>query len=169
MEDALARPRLCLELLELDSSEKKQMRYLRLVTFTCLWLLLLLSPFATQAEDHAKPKAADKPAKVNPSDVVGSVFGKPVTAAGVGLKKPIDKTLHFDSRNNAQWELMGRIMKAFGTALRDRFVKEQKIEATAEEIDSFMWAMRKSRTNGEGLRSSTSQSESRPSRTKSSR
>ena len=58
---------------------------------------------------------------------------------------PVDTKLRFDARNKAQWELMGRIMKAFGAPLRDRFVKEQKVEATTEEIDSFVWAMQKSR------------------------
>ncbi len=69
-----------------------------------------------------------------PSGVVGSVYDKPVTAADIGMSGPIDVTVQFDSRDAAHWELMGRVMRAFGGPVIERFVADRKIEATAEEI-----------------------------------
>jgi len=80
--------------------------------------------------------AEESPA-VQPRRVVGSVYGKVVTAADVGLTAPIDPAVQFDSRDQARWELMQRIVKTFGMPIVDRFVKQQKIEATADEIEAF--------------------------------
>ncbi|HEX5106093.1 MAG TPA: hypothetical protein VFV87_19875, partial [Pirellulaceae bacterium] len=50
----------------------------------------------------------------------------------------------FDARDTAHWELMGRIMTAFGSPVVDRFVKDQKIEATVDEIEKYKCNFRKS-------------------------
>ncbi|QDU42119.1 hypothetical protein Mal52_05740 [Symmachiella dynata] len=81
--------------------------------------------------------SADEPPKVPPSPTVGSVYGKAVTAADIGLTAPIDPTVQFDARDTARWKLMGRIITAFGVPVVERFVKKQKINATAAEIEKF--------------------------------
>jgi hypothetical protein len=68
------------------------------------------------------------------SQTVGSVYGKAVTAADIGLSAPIDPAIQLDTRDTAQWELMRRIVTAFGGPVVERFVKRQKIEATRDEI-----------------------------------
>jgi hypothetical protein len=80
---------------------------------------------------------ADEPAKTDPSRVVGSVYGKPITSADIGLTAPIDPAVRFDSTNRDQWELMGRVMQAFGGPVLDRFVAQRKIDTTVDEIKAF--------------------------------
>ena len=87
---------------------------------------------------------AGEPTKTLPGRTVGSVYGKAVTAADVGLTAPIDPGVRFDARDTARWKLMGRIMTAFGGPVMDRFVERQKIEATADEIEKFKSNLRKS-------------------------
>jgi hypothetical protein len=87
--------------------------------------------------------SADEPPTIQPSRTVGSVYGKTVTAADIGLTAPIDAAVRFDSRNAAQWEAMGRIMTTFGGPVVDRFVKQQKIDAAANEIEAFRRNWRK--------------------------
>jgi hypothetical protein len=87
--------------------------------------------------------SADEPPKAPLGRTVGSVYGKAVTAADIGLTAPIDPAVQFDSRDAARWELMGRIMTTFGGPVVDRFVKRQKIEATADEIEKFKSNSRK--------------------------
>ena len=43
--------------------------------------------------------SADEPPTIQPSRTVGSVYGKTVTAADIGLTAPIDPAVRFDSRN----------------------------------------------------------------------
>ncbi len=88
---------------------------------------------------------AEEPSPTPSSRTVGSVLGKPVTAADLGLTAPIDPTVKFDARDTARWRLMGRVMTTFGGPIMDRFVREQKIEATAEEIEQFQRKMQKTR------------------------
>ena len=57
----------------------------------------------------------------------------------------MDRGVRFDARETVRWKLMGRIMTAFGGPVMDRFVEEQKIEATAEEIERFKRNLRRSR------------------------
>lgn len=71
------------------------------------------------------------------NQAVGSVYGKTVTAANIGMTGPIDPTVKFDSRDTERWKLMGRILTAFGKPVSDRFIKQHKIEATAKEIESY--------------------------------
>jgi hypothetical protein len=86
---------------------------------------------------------ADEPPNTPPSRIVGRVFGKAMTAADIGLTAPIDPAVKFDARDTAQWELMGRILKTFGSPVVERFVKQQKIEATTGEIARFKSNSRK--------------------------
>lgn len=79
---------------------------------------------------------ADEPQKPA-SRTIGSVYGKAVTAADVELTGPIDTTIKFDSRDRALWDQMGRIQRALGGPILERFVKNEKIEATADEIKKF--------------------------------
>ena len=102
--------------------------------------LMLLAP--TLFTFLALP-SADEPLKSPPSRTVGSVYGKAVTAADIGLTAPIDPAVQFDSRDTARWELMGRIMTTFGGPVVDRFVKRRKIEATVDEIEKFKSNSRK--------------------------
>jgi len=84
------------------------------------------------------PLRAESPATTQSSStVVGSIYGKTVTAADVGLTVPIDPTVQFDSRETATWELMGRILTAFGKPVIDRFIEEKRIEVTADEIKAL--------------------------------
>jgi hypothetical protein len=68
---------------------------------------------------------------------VGSVYGKAITAADIGLSAPVDPAIQFDSGDTARWELMRRITRTFGGPIVERFVKEKKIEATRDEITQF--------------------------------
>ena len=103
--------------------------------------LMLLAPAVLA---FLPPLAAEEPPQPPASRTVGSVYGKAVTAADVGLTGPIDPDVRFDARDTAQWEQMGRIMRTFGGPIVERFVKRQKIEATAEEIKKFQINFRKS-------------------------
>jgi len=94
---------------------------------------LLLASLATAAEE---PEFSQT--------VVGTVFGKAVTAKDVGLKAPIDPTVKFDARDNELWEQRGRISKRFGKPISDRFAEQEKIEVTPEEIARFQLTMHKS-------------------------
>src|SRR4051794_37463305 len=81
----------------------------------------------------AEPAKPDAP-QVDPARVVGSVYGKPITAGDIGLQTPIDVSVKFDSRDEARWELMGRITLKFGQPVVARFIAERKAEPTAEEL-----------------------------------
>jgi hypothetical protein len=83
------------------------------------------------------PVRAGEPTKSPTSHVVGSVYGKAITAADIGLTAPIDPAIRFDARDKERWELRGRIAQAFGKPVADRFVRERKIDATADEIEEF--------------------------------
>ncbi len=98
------------------------------------WLLFALALPACLA-----PLRAEEPPTSELSRAVGSVYGKTITAADIGLTAPIDTTLKFDSRHAELWGLMGRITKAFGKPISDRFVEEHKhkIDATEGEIAAF--------------------------------
>jgi hypothetical protein len=89
------------------------------------------------------PLRGEEPAKTRASRIVGSVFGKPVTADDIGLSAPIDPARRFNSTDNAEWERMGRVMAKFGGPVLERFVVQQKIDATAEEISAFRRYTRK--------------------------
>ena len=80
---------------------------------------------------------ATEPPAVAPELVVGSVYGKPITAADIGLTTQIAPGVEFDSRDRGKWALMGRISTTFGGPVLNRFVEERKIEATDEEIALF--------------------------------
>ena len=83
------------------------------------------------------PLSAKEPPAIPAVRTVGSIFGKAITAADIGLTAPIDVAVKFDARDRERWKLMGRIMTAFGKPVLDRFVKEQKIDATDLEIAQF--------------------------------
>jgi len=83
------------------------------------------------------PLTAAEPPTSDLSRVVGSVYGKTVTAADIGLTAPIDTSLKFDARDTEQWKLMERITTAFGKPISDRFVKEHEINVTGAEIAAF--------------------------------
>jgi hypothetical protein len=89
---------------------------------------------------------AEEPPSTPPDRKVGSVYGKSVTAADIGLTAPVDTAVRFDSRDKQLWELRGRIVRAFGKPVADRFVKQRTIDATADEIEAFK---RNSRKGGE--------------------
>lgn len=84
---------------------------------------------------------AEEPSAIPPDQVVGSVYGKAITAGDVGLTAPIDALVQFDARDTARWQLMSRIAQAFGKPIADRFIEEHKIDATAEEIAGFKKSM----------------------------
>ena len=107
---------------------------------------LILSGAALSAAPAPLP--ADGPPALPPETVVGTVFGKPVTAADVGLTKRIRPTVEFDSRDRKLWEQMGRITKAFGGPVMKRFVERQKFEATDEEVQKFVRISRERQEQG---------------------
>jgi hypothetical protein len=82
-------------------------------------------------------------AEMPPGRAVGSVYGKTVTAADIGLNAPLDPAVQFDARDTARWELMRRITRTFGAPVVERFVKQEKIEATPDEIMKFKSSFRK--------------------------
>ncbi|MCH8840255.1 MAG: hypothetical protein IH831_06180, partial [Planctomycetes bacterium] len=94
---------------------------------------------------YIAPLSAEESPLIQPSRVVGSVNGNAITAADIGLTAPIDTSLKFDARDTQQWKLMGRVAKAFGKPISDRFVKERKIDATEEEIAAFKKTSREQR------------------------
>jgi hypothetical protein len=102
------------------------------------WMLLAPALFSSLAL-----LSAEEPPKTLPGQTVGSVYGKAVTAADIGLGEPIDPAIQFDARDTARWELMRRIMTAFGGPVVERFVKREKIEATRDEITKFKSNLRK--------------------------
>jgi hypothetical protein len=87
--------------------------------------------------------SAEESPKTPPGRTVGSVYGKAVTAADIGLSAPIDPAIQLDSGDRARWELMKRITRAFGSPVLERFVKEKKIEAASDEITKFKSSFRK--------------------------
>lgn len=109
---------------------------MRIPVFSILTLTLPVCLAAIRAEE---------PPTTQPSRTVGSVYGEAITAADIGLSVPIDPTVKFDSRDTEQWKQMGRVMIAFGKPVNDRFVKQRKIDATAEEIEAFKRTWRKRR------------------------
>lgn len=115
-----------------------------------------LTVVAPQAETPAAPRVqirslslrplqAATPAVIKPDQVVGSVYGKPITAGDIGLQTPIDPAVRFDARDRARWDLMERIMRELGGPVLERFVKEHKIEATKDEIESVKRRLRELR------------------------
>ncbi|HEX3601883.1 MAG TPA: hypothetical protein VHU84_17150 [Lacipirellulaceae bacterium] len=69
--------------------------------------------------------------------VVGSVYGKSITATDIGLTGPIDTTVQYNATDKARWDLQNRVAKAFATPIIERFVKNEKITATPAEIADF--------------------------------
>jgi cell division septum initiation protein DivIVA len=80
---------------------------------------------------------AEEPPSTPSNRKVGSVYGKAVTAAEIGLTATIDAAVQFDARDAARWQQMQRIARVFGKPIADRFVKERKIDATTDEIEAF--------------------------------
>jgi hypothetical protein len=87
--------------------------------------------------------AADETGKPLSVPTVGSVYGKPVNKTDIRLTEKIDTSVEFDSRDTDRWEQMGRIQKAFGGPVLERFVEQHKIEVSADEIKTFQNASRK--------------------------
>jgi hypothetical protein len=88
--------------------------------------------------------SVEEPPLTPPTRVVGSAYGKIVTAADIGLIAPIDLTTQLDAGDTARWELRTRIMRAFGSPVVERFIKREKIVATREETIQFKNHFRKS-------------------------
>jgi hypothetical protein len=89
-------------------------------------------------------QAVEKIVAGESSRVVGSVYGKPVTAADIELTTAIDRDVKFDARDGEKWDLMGRILTSFGKPVVDRFIEAKRIDATAEEIKACQDRMRQS-------------------------
>jgi hypothetical protein len=83
------------------------------------------------------PLSAQERTAIEPDQVVGTVLGRPITAADIELTQPIDASVKFDARDKERWALMGRIANAFGKPISDRFVEGRKIEVSASEILAF--------------------------------
>ena len=83
------------------------------------------------------PLHADPPAAIPGDRSVGSVYGRAITANDIGLTKPVDPAVRFDARDSATWELIGRVLAAFGRPITERFIAEKQIGATADEIAAF--------------------------------
>ena len=86
---------------------------------------------------------AAEPASAQPTRTVGSVYGKPVTAADIGLSAQIDPAVEFDARDTKRWNLMNRIAAIFGRPVVERFVQKRKIQATSAEIEEVKSNLRK--------------------------
>ena len=76
-----------------------------------------------------------------PHRPVGQVLGKTVYLDELGIAEKIDPHIEFDARDQKLWEAMGRVSKAFGSPIIERFKKEQKVEATDEEKAAFARTM----------------------------
>jgi hypothetical protein len=107
----------------------------------CRMMICVLIPAA--ALPGTTLRADENPNKTE-SRVIGSVFGKAVTAADIGLTEPIDTSVVFDARDSARWKLMSRISEKLGGPVLKKFVKEHKIAATDKEIERFKANSRKS-------------------------
>ncbi len=86
----------------------------------------------------ATPANHDTTAIPDATRIVGTIYGKKVTAADIGFTEPIDTTVHFNATDKPRWDLMKRISQVFGKPVNDRFVQQQKIDATPDEIDQFV-------------------------------
>jgi hypothetical protein len=89
------------------------------------------------------PLSAKESPKTPSTWIVGSVYGKTITAADIGLSAPIDRDIQFDARDTARWELMRRVVRVFGVPVGERFVRREKIEATPAEVMLFKSNSRK--------------------------
>ena len=92
------------------------------------WMLVAPALFGSLAV-----LGAEKSQETPPTWTVGSVYGKVITAADIGLSEPIDPAIQFDARDTARWKLMQRIRKVFGSPVVERFVEREKIAATPDE------------------------------------
>ena len=101
--------------------------------------------FALTMSARLVPLFAEESLTIQPDRVVGSMYGKPITAADIGLTAPIDTAFEFDARDSQQWQLMGRIAQSFGKPISDRFIQERNIAATEEEIADYKKASREQR------------------------
>lgn len=97
--------------------------------FSVSWFLVVLCGVLSSVA-----VAADK---IEGTRVVGSVYGKEITAAEIELTEPIDTEVKFDARDMDRWNLMSRISRKFGSPIVDKYIQEAKIEATADEIAKF--------------------------------
>ncbi|HMO27640.1 MAG TPA: hypothetical protein PKB10_15375, partial [Tepidisphaeraceae bacterium] len=69
--------------------------------------------------------------------VVGTVYGKPVTAGDIGMAKTINPDVEFDAQNRALWEQTGRILRTFGKPVEDAFVAERQLTFTDDDIAKY--------------------------------
>jgi hypothetical protein len=88
---------------------------------------------------------AEQSAVIRPEQVVGEVYGKPITAGEIGLTAPVDTELEFDARNSQQWQAMGQIARVFSKPVMDRFVKERNVAAAEQEIADYKANFRRMR------------------------
>jgi hypothetical protein len=109
---------------------------MRCLPLVCL-LIALVACCTSQAVD--KDVAGESSRRI-----VGSVYEKPVTADDIELRSAIDPNVQFDARDGERWNLMGRILTAFGKPVVDRFVEAKRIDATAEEIKACQDRLRQS-------------------------
>lgn len=64
-------------------------------------------------------------------------MSKPITAKDIGLTKPIDVTVKFDSSNIELWNQMWKIHSVFGKPIDTKFVDSNSVNATDDEIRQF--------------------------------
>ncbi len=109
-------------------------------------LLLAVSvlPLAWPRTAHAQAAPATQATTQPDARVVGTVYGKAITAKDIGLTKPINVATPFDARDTEQWQLMMRISSTFGRPVTDHFTASHDIKATPEEIEAFRRNLRKS-------------------------
>jgi hypothetical protein len=104
-------------------------------------VILLIAAAAAPAT-----KPATRPAtKPGTSRVIGSVLGKTLYLDDVGVYGDIDPKVEFDARNERLWHDMGRVQRAFGQPLMRRFIEQNKIEVTDEELAAFARFMAEAR------------------------
>jgi hypothetical protein len=100
------------------------------------WIVVGLLSVATAT-------AAAEPERIPADRVIGSVYGKSITAGDVGLTAPIDVAKKFDARDDALWEQMGRIQAALGGPVLAKFVRDRKVAVTDAEVKRFAELARK--------------------------
>ena len=73
-----------------------------------------------------------------PHQPVGQVLGKTIYQNDLGFAGPIDPNVQFDARDQAMWDRMKRVQRVFGGPLIERFMQQQKIEASEQEVNAFV-------------------------------
>jgi hypothetical protein len=105
--------------------------------------MIAVAAIASARSAESQPSSYPTSAPVHRS--IGRVLDKEIFADEIGVTEPIDPNIRFGADNARMWALMGKVQRAFGMPIAERFIREQKCVATDEEIQRFIHGMRERR------------------------